>query len=502
MAWGGGDFASYVWNGQNLLAGRPLGEAPFIPNYETNTGVTVVPPVFPLALSAPIALFGSDLELLKVYNVCILLVFLALAYRFAVANAPSIALPFLLALAASPQLWAMRDALMSEYLFLAFILAALLAWDRLYRVDSDESRPDWFWLALTSLCVCAAILTRVVGIALLPAVFCAGVWAERRLSRKTITITLLAACAFAFLVLVIGIFEQYAPSFEKAAVDGSQSMQNIEDSVGLGELAAQAVRDLPSRLRFMISQTSALWTQMITWDSDMAKGWPGQYQQLVTALLFLFGALGFLARSLQRLTLAEWFTAGYTAMMALVPAYLSAGRMYLPVAIMLVFYAFFFVEFATRRLLQRPPVLASSALLLLILFSDALSFSAYAGSTSVDYRSSDAEAVEFFAEVRRIVPEDAVMVGYRPRGVAFFTDRTSTDYHHDSSAPAFWGWVEAIGAGYMYFDAADQHLDRFIEVSDDPADNVRRYARIFIGENEERFQLRFENERFLLYELQ
>jgi hypothetical protein len=503
MAWGGGDFASYVWNAQNLLAGRPIGEAPFIPNYDTNTGVTVVPPLFPLALSVPIALFGPELELLKIYNVAILLIFLFLAYRFAVANAQAVAMPFLLVLAVSPQLFWMRDALMSEYLFLLLLMAALLAWGRLYNRDEGGIRTHWAWLVLTSLSVAAAILTRVVGIALLPAVFFAGVWAERRLSPRTLTVTVAAACAFAYLVFAVGIFDQYAPSFKQAVVDdGVQPASTLNRSADWGEVAVEGLREIPTRVRFAVAQTSVLWTQGITLDPAMAKGWPGQFQRLVTALLFMLGAMGFVARSLQRLTLAEWFTAGYTAMMLLVPAYLSSGRMYLPVAIMVVFYAFFFVDVVTRRFSRSVPMFASGALLLLLALSDALSFSAYAGAPPDQYRSSDPSAVEFFQEVRRIVPEDAVMVGYRPRGVAFFTGRTSSDYHHQAAEPGFWDWAKSIDARFMYFDSADKQVGKAAAPSENPAESVRRYAAQFIGDNGHRFRLRFDNERFLLYELQ
>jgi hypothetical protein len=501
VGWGGGDFASYVWNARNLLEGRALGDAPFIPNYEANTGVTVVPPLFPLALAAPVALFGPDLHVLKLYNLGFLLAFFFLSFRYARTELRGVAIFFLLALAASPQLWAMRDALLSEYLFLLLLMALLISWERLYHpvegsLDNAGSRS-----AMVSILAAAAILTRVVGVVLVPAVFLAGIWTERRLSLRTLAITASAAGAFAYLVLSIGIFEQYTPSFSHAAMDDAgQSPIGAGQAQGLADSLLATLQLIPERLRFAFGQVSVLWTRGIQDDPGAAAGWPAQYQRAVTALLLVLGAAGFLARAIRRATLAEWLTLGYGSMMLLIPAYLSSGRMYLPVAVMLVFYAFYATAVLGRLLPGGIRWTPPATLLCLILVSDALSFQAI-DKQPLAQGSADPLAVEFFDAVRRTVPEDAVMIGYRPRGVAFFTNRTTTDYHQTSADADFWGRAARIGASYLYFDTADPRTRQSGTAPDDPRQSLSRYAAEFMDDSGVRFDPVFENERFRLYKL-
>jgi hypothetical protein len=499
LDWGGGDFASYIWNAENMLAGRALGETPFIPNYAANTGVTVVPPFFPLTLAAPIAIFGSDVELLKLYHIGFVLGFFYLAFRYARADLGGFAILYLLTLAASPQLWAMRGALLSEYLFLLLIMAVVMSWERAYSLDRAPGGTAWAGLAAAL--AGAAVLTRVVGIVFIPAGFLAGVWAERRLSLKTVLITCVTAAAFAYLVLAVGIFDQYGRSFSRAALeDAGRSEISASRAGDLWSSILTTLQLVPERIRFALGQVSVLWTRGIQGDPVSAGGWPGQYQRAVTGVLFVLGAVGFLARARRRVTLAEWLTLGYGSMMLLVPAYLSSGRMYLPVAVMLLFYAFYAAVFLARRLPVGAGSLPPAALAALVVFSEVLSFQAM-GNPPPRYGSADPRAIEFFENVRKTVPDEAVMIGYRPRGVALFTGRTGTDYHEPRANPDFWERVETIGADFMYFDEADPRASRYASAEGGGSSAVEKLAFAFIEGAEPGFDLVFANERFRLYRL-
>lgn len=501
VGWSGGDWATYIWNAQNILNGREIGAAPFIPNYNADTGVTVVPPLFPLALTAPVALFGPDLEVLKVYNILLLLVFFLLAYSFAYPSLRSGSLAFLVALAASPLLWGLRETIMSEYLFLLIAMALLISWEKLYiKSPTASAGTRWLLTILVATLGAALPLTRTVGLVALPALLLAGLWTERRLSPRTAAIALATFAAIVYLFAVIGITEQYGPSFSQAALSDLNGQEApAAPSPGIVRAVLETLPLVPARIRDSIGQTSVMWTSGVRPGSPLLFGWAHDYQRLVTASILLLAMIGFVARSMRQVTLAEWFTLGYGSMMLLAPAYLASGRMFLPVAVLLVFYAFVGARLLGQRLPGRLPGAISIGLLGLILVSEALSFAARGTGCSTT-GSADPRAKEFFEAVRLSVPEDAVVIGYRPRGVAFFTGRTATDYHQNSADADFWNRAQSLHADYMYFDLADPEIGGENDTAWRP-ETMGRYVDRFVDGSRERFDLIFENERFRLYGL-
>ena len=496
VSWAGGDYASYIWNAENILSGRAIGEAPFIPNYEARTGVTVVPPMYPLALSAPIAAFGTDIQLLKLYSIGFLLLFLLLIFLYARGFIGNAALLMLPVLAASPQLWGMRDTLLSEYFFLFLLIASFLAWDRLYA--AKQGHTDQRWLAVTLTLVIALMLTRVVAVVLVPALLFAGVWAERRLSFKTLVLTAAAAGAFAYLVFSIGIFEQYGTAYSQETQ--ATALGEIEEPEGVLQAVVSGVGQIPERARLSLGQVTALWTKGIQRDPTHATGIARSYQRLVTVAVLLLGALGFGLKALRGLTLAEWFTAGYTAMMLLVPPYMASGRVFLPISVMLIFYAFY-AFYALYRIGERPSWSrlarpAQAALAAALLASASLSLASLGGARPY-LASAHPKTQAFFEAVKRQVPEQAVMVGYRPRGVAFFTGRAATDYHQTSADADYWARMDALGAEYLYFDVYD-HRAKPRDGETRP-EALRRYVSEFLGDDREQLTLLFENDHFMLY---
>jgi hypothetical protein len=120
----GDDFAMYIHHAKNLAYGNAYADTGYIynPNYP-DIGPRAFPPLFPLLLAPVYRIMGLDLGAMKALNIVLFLVFLFVLYLLFRPELPfSYVLAILSALALNPYIWALKDQVISEFLFLTIIV--------------------------------------------------------------------------------------------------------------------------------------------------------------------------------------------------------------------------------------------------------------------------------------------------------------------------------------------------------------------------------------------
>ena len=126
----GDDFALYLLHAKNLVSGTPYGDTGYIHNpHLINYSPRYYPPVYPALLALVYNLGSGDLYALKLLQVCTLtlgLLAAGLYFRGAVQWRGLVAIVAIVGL--NPEWWDRKDAIASDFAFLARSTAASSRW--------------------------------------------------------------------------------------------------------------------------------------------------------------------------------------------------------------------------------------------------------------------------------------------------------------------------------------------------------------------------------------
>ena len=156
MPWGD-DWATYVQNALNLLHNNPYSATGYVVNPETDIGPSTYPPLYPLMLVLPIALWGVDFDAIRQFPswwlglFSLVLVYLLTRRRLSCL----LSLLVVAAVGFSPYFFAFKDFIASEALFLAllfltFVLAARFE-ERAPNGDLPLRAGGWLGLMIAAL---------------------------------------------------------------------------------------------------------------------------------------------------------------------------------------------------------------------------------------------------------------------------------------------------------------------------------------------------------------
>ena len=164
----GGDANLYLLHTENLVEGEPYAATGYIQNADRQVDPIAYPPGYPLMLAPVAALFGTGRGPMAVFQVLALLIAAGLFARLYWDDlSPPSVLALVVLIGLNPFLWRITNRAYSDLPFLAVAALALLLIERL---RASEGGRAGYALALGAGLACAAaILVRVLGVALLPA---------------------------------------------------------------------------------------------------------------------------------------------------------------------------------------------------------------------------------------------------------------------------------------------------------------------------------------------
>lgn len=239
----GVDAHQYVLHAENLAEGRPYAATGYIQNADRQMAPVAYPPGYPLLLAPVVAVFGSGRAPLAAVQILCLVAaawFFWLLYRRDLRPASGVAFVFLIGL--NPYLWRMVNRAYSDLPFFAAVGLGLVLVHRLVRESTarSESGRLYGWAALTGLVCGAAILVRILGVALLPAVAWVAVGVGWRQRLGPVALALALAVALPAIVLEVVDWMDGAQ-----IVQGDRSGGGYEQFLNEGPLASLV--EIPSR---------------------------------------------------------------------------------------------------------------------------------------------------------------------------------------------------------------------------------------------------------------
>ena len=414
----GGDPALYIRHAKNLVEGRPYADTGYLQNPRYALHPEAYPPGYPLLLAPVYAAFGLDYTAMKVELV---LFFVAALAAMALLFRHALPLPYLLALVAAvgfnPYLFGWKDAIMADFPFVFFCFAGLLAYQEAQAAAGSPSRRALGWSVLAGVCVCYAVLTRMIGGVLLPCLLLHDLVRFRKLSRPLLVALVAGGLLFGAQRLA------FAPGSgapdSAGPVEAEAGYSNIVEQ-DLAQRVGEAVEDLPKMAGRYVRFAAGM-----TWGNAVSEA----LKQVLFLLFALPVGLGFGARLLRWRSPVELFAACYAA--ALLPWTFSWSRYLIPLLPLYFFYLFAGLArleawLGARTRLPRGALLAAT--LLLLGGSYATKYAAY-DHRPIDSPVATAAAREAFAYVERHTrPGDVVVTG-RPRMLVLFVDRAVVAPH-------------------------------------------------------------------------
>lgn len=457
----GDDFAQYVLHARNLVEGRPYAETGYVfnPGF-ARLGPPTYPPLIPLLLALPYALHGLDLEAMKRF---LLLPFAAFLVCFHLAARRRIGAPaslgLLLLLGTNPYLWQLKDQVLSDLPFLAFLwlVFALCAAAEPVPGRAPPAAARLGWPLAIGVAVYLAYGARALGITLLPALVLYDLLRLRRLGRGT-----LVACAVAAALVV-------AQNLALATLEG------YGDAVG-----GRLTEDLPFGPLRNLARNAVGFPAILagTWRG----GLPLPLERAGALALLALGVLGGLLSLVRRPALYDVFAPVYAGTFALFP--FAGARRLTPLLPVLLLWIYRGCREAPRLGPRARSALTAGAFGFLALSQAA--FYARADFGPLPEGVHTAAAQELFAAVRETVPEDGVCLFWKPRALALFSDRRAAAPHEFGTPEEIAAFRRAIGARCV--------IERKQAPEDDP---LRRFVALHGSELEPRFA----NAEFVLYEL-
>jgi hypothetical protein len=473
--WIGDDYAAYIANAQSLLTGAPYPLAAYVPNLAVDSGPAAYPPGLPALLTLPIRWFGVDFTAIAVVNILVL----TLAVRLIIAwMRPAIPLPTALAagllIGLSPFAIAFKGVVASEFLCLALIFAWLLL----------ERRPGRLPKTAAALALAAALLTRLAAAPALLAPLL------RRRPRWANLLIPLAAAALAWLILTSTVPDLLA--HYRANINA-----NTESVTGESGLKAMLAL-LPANLLTLPGRLAVLWSYAGQGAQPPLNLIADIVRKLATAALLLAGFAGLALRLRRGVTSAETFFLLSLAMLAVLPAIMAGPRLFLALSVLLIAYALEFADVTPR------PQLARIATLATLFLASAISWTSIATTPPTQYTATEPRAQALYNYLRAVPRANEAVLAHRARAIAFFTGRSTTDWHQDHADDAFLAWAESQGATMLLLAVDDAPIRRIARGDTSIAAlnaALDRFERNFLGADKARFTLLFGNDRFRLYGL-
>lgn len=406
------DFAAYIMHAKNLVEGHSYSDIRYIPNPDAMwlSPANGYPPVYPMILAPVYRMFGVDLRAFKIVTVLCFVGFLVACAGLARDAIGWAASAILLALVSfNPAFWRQRDFILSEFAYLLFSVAALLAIERIYaRLPRD--RFEIGSALLVSVLVYCAYGTRTIGIALIFALIAADLAKFRRPSR--------------FLLCTLALTGAF---------------------VGAQTLLLTSPKGYMSAFHFSLHTVVV---NTVYYGKTLSYVWANGFSkdvQIVLALGFTAAATWGFAKSLWReYGVKEFYLLAYVGVLLAWNAEIGV-RGLLPILPLYLFYGLGECVHLLGSL--RLPVRVTAGLALVGLA--AVSYAGeirHEGSLAAEPNVADADAQDVFAFVRTHTSPADVLVFPKPRILALFTERRVAALSPEQSEPQSIAFLRAIHA--------------------------------------------------------
>ena len=482
MPWGD-DWATYIQGALNLFHGNQYGATGYIVNPDTDIGPSAYPPLYPLMLVVPIALWGVDFDAIRQFQLIGYAAFLLFAF-FLVRRRLSFPLSLLVVAATglSPYFFSFKDFLASEVLYLALLFMTFVLAARFEDRAPDGKLPTkaGVWLGVMSgLCVA----TRAVGLILVPTLAVYDLVRFHRIRLTTVIASIIAVAAFVLQFTLAGFLKDYIFGLMGAfgvgpAVPANVSAENAHAAAAGGN----AITFLGHRIAQFVSEFSRFWGHGANGDL---------VARIATVVFILLAVFGYSRIRKRELMHSDVFALVYIAALLVLPPALASARMQMPLVPL--FYAYVVMGVLAvrqaggqRRWIGQTTIATTVVLGLTSYwhsYRNANFFTPLDGIEVTNYR-------DMFDYIQKNTdPKDAIIFD-KPRTLALYTQRRTAAIYGTRKGDSLLAYMHAIGARYvLFYDDWQDGAPRETYVSD--------YFRNHIGD----FEKLHDSGHYVLYRM-
>lgn len=393
----GDDFAQYIHQAGNIVAGIPQSQTGFVYSQQNYIGPQAYPAGFPMLLAPLYALCGNNMvvftsfiSLLYILAGLLMLIF----YRryFSWITAGILAIIFLY----NPQMILFKREVMSD---IPFTLLLLLNFILYYRYKD----LGWKMLLIPAIFAGIMLCVRPAGIT-----FLAAVMADQLagLIRRRVSVKVFGMYALYFLLIPILFYWFINNAIFQIPAGGS-----IRDYL-LFYYSGNFLKIIPENFMHHLEVFRYLYIP----ENGLLKG----FSLLLGSLMLAFTAIGFTKRVLYKPEAIDWFFILYSLMLLVFPNNDSAFRLMVPLGFVFLFYA----AIGLQTLNLWPQIAGYrkalvSGFLILFLFAPGIYKICISGSNILEGPQRPLVA-ETFSYIRQHVPSDSIVVFAKPRALALY----------------------------------------------------------------------------------
>jgi hypothetical protein len=387
----GDDFAMYIQQAENLVAGLPFTSSGYIYNRSyPDLGPPSYPPLYPLVIAPVYRAFGLNLTAMKVVGIaCFVMALLLVSLIFASSLEPPALVLLIAAVGLNPFLWQQKDQIGSDLLFFFLSMLALYVMTMFERGNYKS-----FSLALClGLTVYLCYATRTAGAILLLCVPVSEFINRRKISRATLGSGLIAGTLIFVHSLVFRAVTAYL------------------DQMHFSE--ATFMRDAK---QYYWEFHNNLWPFFNSWTAA-----------LFTWTMIGLGAAGYLIQARKRHSVWEVFAVVYGGVFLVWPTEADT-RFLIPLIPLWVYYVLVCVRDFAARFMKPIPHAAT------ILIVGALTASYASAYSRMDYSPiaqgiADRNFLQACDYIRTQTSPESVIIFAKPRLLALLTGRHASPYH-------------------------------------------------------------------------
>ena len=499
------DDPGYVLHARNLAEGRPYADTGYIPNPHNYIAPQAYPPGLPLLLHTVVAMFGVDPTALRVLNLLIHFLMLAVLARLIRDDLP---LPHRCVLVGAvglhPMFWDYLHRMMSDLPFVLLVFAALLFYRRAGE-DGLPSRSRLLFAIAAGAAAWFAIITRSLGVTLPASFLLYDLISRRRPSRAFVVAAATSVLLFAGQESVSRVYaamtearptpadsaEQLtisteAPAPGPEAGEAPAVEQQVSQKHGYAYLALYNILGSAERVPGRVLRNARKY--VVYMDHLLGNLHSERVQHILFVLFVPPFFLGFVVRVRKRFSAVEVFAVVY--FLAILPWSWGGPRLLFPLLPLYFLYVLEGLRRFERRLGAGAPVMAVAAAVAI--------GGTYAAKFTVTDRSAfrdpwtGAGAQRLYGFLQENSARDDVMIGHFPRQLALFGERSfSAPCRPRTPDEIWWRYMDRIGVRYIV-------VGPFLPPPQRPMDLIGELDR-FVHRWPERTEKAFESSEFHVY---
>jgi hypothetical protein len=488
------DWATYIQDALNVLHGSRYDVTGYILNPDTNIGPSSYPPLYPLMLVLPVALWGVNFDAIHYTQLVGWAVFLLFVY-FLTRRRLSFAWTLIVvaAVGLSPYFFAFKDYITSESLFLPLLYMTLVVAARFEERFPGGRQPVsigiWIGLML-GLC----ILTRSIGIVLAPTLLGYDLLRFGRFRVVSVVAIVIAIVVFAMQFLLGDFLMGYFYGLRGYFVGLTDYFLGLGAAGGSqSDLTSSAPAIEGGSHSLFLAVASAAWHRISALENELSRFWGqganGDLVARVATIVFLVLAAYGVTRIRRRgIMHCDIFALLYGAALVALPPSLASARMQLPLIPLFYTYVLMAVSsLSGQRNWTRRGGIAAVVVLGMVSYWHAYQNANFRapleGIETTNYH-------KMFDFIKTQTDPDSTFIFDKPRTLALYTGRRAAAIYGTRKGDNLLAYMHMIGARYiLFYDGWYDGVPR------------AKYIDDYFGNHSGEFEALYDNGSYVLYKL-